>query len=169
MTIEELDQVERQVRDALVALDSKWPEMPGSDSAWTRAVKDAVGGVGEKHGFLVCAAESRFAENGEWLYDLTWLKVEDKKRIVVDIPLALESEWTPDDEMMFDFQKLVVSKAQLRVMVFWAESDRAADQLLTGFIDQVRRFQGSRSGDRYLFVYYVGDDRPLQSKSHVYR
>ncbi len=91
MTTEELDQVEREVRDALLTRDREWQKMPDSDAAWTRAIKDAVGGVGESHGFLVCADESRFAENGEWLYDLTWLKVEDKKRIVVDIPLALES------------------------------------------------------------------------------
>ncbi len=69
---------------------------------------------------------------------------------------------------MFDFQKLVVSKAQLRVMVFWAESKRTADQILTGFIDQIRRFRGSRSDDRYLFAYYVGDKQPLQFKSYVH-
>src|SRR5881409_3332494 len=116
MMTNERDEVERQLQAALEAVDAKWPAIGNSDAAWTRAIKEAVGEVGEQHGFLVCAAESRFADNGEWLYDLTWLKVEDKKRVVVAIPLALESEWTPNDEMMFDFQKLVVSKAEHRVM-----------------------------------------------------
>ena len=168
MMTDDLDEVERRVREALVAVDAAWRDIPDSDAAWTRAIKHAVGGIGEQLGYLVCAAESRFADNGEWLYDLTWLKVDDSKRIVLDIPLALESEWTPDDELMFDFQKLVVSKAQHRVMLFWAESDASADQILTVFIDQVRRFHGSRVGDRYLFAFYVGNDRPLQFKPYVH-
>ena len=163
--LHKLDRLESRIRAAMLDIDTRWKSVGRSDAAWTRAIKNAVGTVGENLGYSVCAAGSNYRANGEWLYDMTWLGV--RGGVVVDIPLALESEWTPDEELMYDFQKLVVSRARHRVMVFWQRSNAAARRQLKGFERQVRRYRGTRVGDRYLFAFYVGDTQPIRFMGYV--
>jgi hypothetical protein len=52
-----------------------------------------------------------------WLWDMTWVELSEGK--LIDLPLALESEWLRTfDEILFDFEKLLVCRARLRVMIF---------------------------------------------------
>lgn len=160
------DKTERAVRKALIRLDKDWWRYPKTDSAWTRAVKNAVGTIGQQLGYRVYAASSKFERNGEWVFDLGWFKMRGE--IVIDVPLALESEWSTDDAMD-DFQKLLISRARHRVMVMWSRKRTSGDRLITSLIRQVAAYRGSQSGDRYLFCCWVDSPEQLFFRQHVFK
>ena len=162
--LSDLDKTERAIREALIHLDKTWWRYPKTDGAWTRAVKNAVGTIGHKLGYRVYAASSKFERNGEWVFDLGWFKMRGE--IIVDVPLALESEWSPGDAMD-DFQKLVVCRARHRVMVLWAPKRTSANRLITSLIRQVATYRGSQPGDRYLFCCWVDKPDQLFFRSYV--
>lgn len=159
-----LDQTERAVCRALVHLNANWWRYAKTDGAWTRAVKNTVGALGSKRGYRVYAASSKYERNGEWVFDLGWFRMRGE--LVVDVPLALESEWSPPDAMD-DFQKLLVSRAHHRVMVLWSRRFSSAERLITSLIHQVAIYRGSRSGDRYLFCCWVDNPEQLFFCPHV--
>lgn len=159
-----LDHIERAVCAALIRLDKNWWRFPKTDGAWTRAVKNSVGSIGHKRGYLVCAASSKFERNGEWVFDMGWFKMRGD--IIVDVPLALESEWGVSGAMD-DFQKLLISRARHRVMVLWSRKHPPAEGLISSLIRQVAKYQGSQRGDRYLFCCWVENPAQLFFHSHV--
>jgi hypothetical protein len=136
-----------------------------SDAYCTRQLKRAIGAEGKKLGFAVHTAAHGFRKDGEWLYDITWLRVHNNH--VIDIPLALECEWIPGNETHWDFQKLLVSRARHRVLVMWARSRTAAEQVVTELERQIRRFKQTAVGDRYMFACYLHDANSFLFKVHV--
>ena len=120
---------------------------------------------GRRRGYAVHTAAPGFRQLGEWLFDLTWLRVAGQQ--VSDIPLAAEIEWTPGNETLWDFQKPLVSRARHRVLVMWARTDRNATRVIDGLIRQVSRFRRTERGDRYLFACYLGDTDRFVFRVHV--
>lgn len=57
-----------------------------------------------------------------------WLK--EAGLHVRDIPLAVECEWKSGNEALWDFQKLLVSRAKHRVLVVYARNAGLAERLL---------------------------------------
>ncbi|MGD0078522.1 MAG: hypothetical protein ABSA64_09675 [Sedimentisphaerales bacterium] len=114
-------------------------------------VKNAVGEVAEKRGYKVRAhaTDYSYAERGEWLYDLTCIEYEGGH--IKGIPLVMESEWDRngvDD----DFPKLVVARADHRVMVLQVESDEDKEEIIQQLLQHVQKCRHSTEGDRYLFA-----------------
>jgi hypothetical protein len=67
-----LDEVEVAIRNAVdrVARDpehGKWP-----DAEWTKRLKNALATLGQGFGFRVYASTAELANQGKWLFDLTW-------------------------------------------------------------------------------------------------
>ena len=67
------------------------------------------------------------------------------------MPLALECEWGNDTEILYDFQRLLSSRAALRVMVF-GENNRDTDQTFDLLRAQIKGFQDGMPADRYLLA-----------------
>jgi hypothetical protein len=164
MSLAALDTTERSVWRALTHIDEYSWRYPKTDGGWTRALKNAVGDIGRRRGYEVYAAASKFERNGEWVFDLCWLKM--KGNIIIDLPLALESEWRERDAME-DFEKLLISRARHRVMVLWSRKRASADELIGSLIRQVAKYRGSQNGDRYLFCCWVEKPTTLFFQSHV--
>ena len=159
-----LDEIEQKIRAALNQLDEQWKSLGDADAAWTRAIKNSVGRIGESLGFEVYAMQCDFEENGEWLFDLTWLN--ENGEFVLEFPLALESEWRPKG-ILDDFQKLLVSRAEHRVMVFWQRSADAYENCLDQLIGQIAAYHGTLRGDRYLFCCWIESLDKLRIRLHV--
>lgn len=70
---------------------------------------------------------------GEWLFDLCMLEWNEHGYLA-RMPLALECEWGNDDAILDDFQKLIVCRADLRVMIFGE-----ANQTTPGTFTMLRR------------------------------
>ncbi len=55
--------------------------------------------------------------DGEWLYDVTCLRYGDDEYLK-EVPLVVESEWGDEHEIFDDFEKLLLCRADLRLMIF---------------------------------------------------
>jgi hypothetical protein len=155
-----LDSAEQAVVDSLHELHerSKWWSIAKSKAAeYTREVKKAVGAVGEKLGFAVCSTE----HNCEWVYDLCWREF-DEDGLVLNVPLAMECEWHRGySELLDDFQKLLVARADHRVFLCEQESGDWAD-CVAQLIKQICCYGGTKNGDRYLFGSWTSDGWQFQ-------
>jgi len=113
-------------------------------------------------GYVVCASECKGADNGEWLFDLTWVaerKLPNGGTEFIDMPLVVESEWNEDfeEEILSDFDKLMVARAWLRVMIFQGPDSQTKMRCFDGLRERIQAFVGSQSGGRYLFACFNYD------------
>ena len=132
---------------------------------WTRGIKNRICKIGKERGYEVRASSSEEADSGEWLYDVIWRKMSENK--VLDVGLVLESEWKRpliDD----DFQKLLLAKAELRCMIFYAASKQSAKREVEELINQVVEFSRSQTGDKYLFCGWLVDEERFYFRDYTY-
>src|SRR6266404_1067718 len=102
------------------------------DRVWTKEILRQIGDLGLAHDWEVCAGgfPGRF-ESG-WLYDLAWYRNEpkgDSNGNLAEVYLVLECEWGNLRSIKFDFEKLLLAKARLKVMIFQAHNRNAATLL----------------------------------------
>jgi hypothetical protein len=130
-----------------------------SDSSpdWTRAVKEVLRRCGEERDFAVhTALRGREKQHYEWLLDLLWCN-----RTTGSVSLAVESEWGGEEDVLYDFSKLLVMKAPLKLMVYFAYKGsfvaRFEKEYLSAFDHHVK-------GEQYLLVEFQG----LKDRSYLY-
>ena len=88
---------------------------------------------------------------------------------LIDLPLALESEWELKfDKILEDFEKLVVSRALLRVMIF-ETSLNTGEQHFNRLIEAIRCYSGTQRGDQYLLACWCCGSPPghLEFKTYI--
>lgn len=138
--------------------NDEWPL-----SKWTRQVKTAVCEACralDEGCYLAASNVTRMkdggepADGGEWLFDVSCLQYDNEgylKRVV----LAAECEWSLDeDELWGDFEKLLVARAEVRVMIF--DGDRW-DTNNPGFARYIGRSDQTQEGDTYLLAGYTSE------------
>ena len=161
----DLDELLNAITGALNKVHEELKENKISDDkSWSRKVKSALCELVDtkKHPNRWVYASGLDKKpkqgGGEWLYDLCWLDYEDdnEKAKLLRMQLALESEWGTDQDVADDFQKLMLSRAALRVMVFGGRNETTEKTvgLLASF---VRSFKDGAESDRYLLAGYDGD------------
>ena len=129
---------------------------------WTNCWKRALEDLGHELGFEVCASGCQRAEEGEWLYDMSWYTLDRSKGgTLVAQPMVLESEWSPDPTVDGDFQKLVQARADVRVWIFTAADFDAVESYIGRCRDQAKSFVGTQRGDRYVCAGYDWRDKRL--------
>ena len=150
MTLEDLEGVLNRLGAEAKAQDG-WQR-----ERWTRSVKKELVRSGRENGYRTCA--SGIPDNapaacrpdwGEWLYDVVWLDAPDQGFSVNSVPLVAEVEWGNEGEVWDDFQKLLVARAHVRVMIFDEHPG-----LVERLTQKIERFTGSATGDRYLLASY---------------
>ncbi len=71
---------------------------------------------GTKHGLKSYHGKRR--GGGEWLWDFVWSDEEDDWRVLHELKLVCECEWdTYFDALLMDFQKLLVTKAKIKLFI----------------------------------------------------
>ena len=118
--MEKFDSIKNEICDILsiISKESITQQWKG-DAVWTSKIKERICDLGNKKGYKIQTNKKSApnADCGEWLFDLTWLYYSEG--MVLEIPLALECEWSLYlDEIDADFQKLIISRANHRVMIF---------------------------------------------------
>lgn len=111
-------------------------------------MKATLSQVAELNG---CMCRATGESNSEWLYDVTWLAWSTDGSVALDVPLVLESEWKRSG-IGYDFDKLLLARAQLRVMVFETVNRGQSETITSGLLRRIAAFAPSRPGDRYLFA-----------------
>ena len=128
-----------------------------SNRTWTRKLKSALAELASDQRVPSAPPGQRRSvwasgtcnAREEWLYDLCWLDYEDG--FLIGMPLAVESEWGRPGDIFDDFQKLVQSRASVRLMIYDAGYPRQ-DEMVRSLSDQILKFAHSNSNDRYLLA-----------------
>lgn len=157
------------VKRALDALCDEPDEREWGDPEWTDRVKSAVAGCDELKDLKAYAYGVEHAAGKEWLYDLTCLDYSVEQDRLYRAVLVLECEWDPSlSGINYDFQKLLLARADLRLMVFQAKDAAGYEHVTSDLIDQVESFQQSSQGDRYLLSGWLADGRRFRHCFHVH-
>ena len=129
----------------------------------TEAIKARLCRIGRQPPFdcRVCAALPRGDRTyGEWLYDVVWLKYHEERddHPICCVPLVAECEWGTYAHIKEDFQKLLLARATVRVMIYrdamwhpehgWKRAKWTAKRLA----QHVRQFNPSSADDTWLLA-----------------
>lgn len=88
------------------------------------------------------------------VFDVTWYAY-DRDNQLREMPLVAEVEWALSyDEIKWDFEKLVVARAEHRVMIFQTNDAQRFEDYCRRLVRNITTFALSRKGDRYLLVGY---------------
>ena len=155
-------EIMRAVQKGLNSLEVSKGEGP---KVWNQAVKTKLCKIGRTFDCKVCARDVDKADRdrGEWLYDVTWLKYEKNARgelvNLVDAPLVAECEWGNFKEIVYDFEKLLLARARVRLMIFdhnWAGV--GSKEIVERLAGKVREFNGSHAEDTWLLADWEQED-----------
>ena len=147
----ELEVVKTTLKDA-VPIINRLPK----GSGWTQEIMPRLCDAGQECDYYVCVSKVNQADRGKWLYDMTWLQSEGNG--VTDVGLVLECEWGYFREVRADFEKLLLAKACLRCMIFWAENRQDAMDYVLRLVDVINEFQRTDPKDKYLFCVWLDDE-----------
>jgi hypothetical protein len=154
------DSTENKIKDKLSiiaeeAITQQWK----GNTFWTSKIKERICDLGKNLGYKI-QTNKKSATNadwGEWLFDLTWLDYSEG--MVLEVPLALECEWSQNiDEIDADFQKLIICRADHRVMIFQQANLSKIKDIIESFKKQISNFRRTETSDRYLFVGFHWDE-----------
>lgn len=130
-----------------------------TNSQWTKAVKTTLCRVGRDFGCSVWASgvEGYDKDGGEWLYDVTWLKY--KGDLLKSLSMAAECEWGTRGAVKDDFEKLLLARAAVRVMVFdGMMHEGGAEATANEICNWIGAYEDSQKGDTYLLIGYEADE-----------
>ncbi|MGO9606870.1 MAG: hypothetical protein ACLQAT_26350 [Candidatus Binataceae bacterium] len=171
-----VDDIALQVRQSIESTFAQAQAAGLPDRQWTFNILSELTRLGRGYGFKVRGAKppKDDFETG-WLWDLTWVDIRNWHRPdsadgkLVELPLVLESEWNVRfvDEILWDFQKLLVARAHLRVMIFQQATKQKADQCLESMRDAIKTFSATHTGDRYLFACWIYTESRTLVEDHV--
>jgi predicted DNA binding CopG/RHH family protein len=105
--------------------------------------------------------------NREWLYDIHWYIEKGHCYKTLKLVLAVECEWgrwrKGDDknikeldyaEVKYDFQKLLVCNANLRLFIFHIRNAKDFESLNEYFEDAIETYTNLEQGAKFLFAAY---------------
>ena len=142
----------------------------GGRSWWTRKIKTLLCELGNELGCYTCASlDKELVNNGEWLFDVTWLDWNDK---LYSVPMVAECEQGNRYDIRDDFQKLLVARADVRLIVCDAgrvPNDSRAERTVNLLCEWIDAFKGTQLGDTYLLVAWERDKNSQRWHSHRYR
>ena len=149
----------KSVRTALDRLFVEKGRMPVADRERTIAVKQALCMACLETHPKAWVGASRMGMKGvgqEWLYDVTCVQY-DKNYYLRRTRLVAEIEWSQRAAIWYDFEKLLVAQADVRVMVFkgtwWAKDD----ERFVEFARYIQRLKTAKPRDTYLLAAWFPD------------
>ncbi len=105
------------------------------------------------------------AADKEFLYDVTGLRYDDE-RFLTRVALAAECEWGTQNDIFYDFEKLLLVRADLRVMVFDGRQQPGYQEIFQVLARYICRCTHTEADERWLFaawtpekfVYHIQDN-----------
>jgi hypothetical protein len=112
-----------------------------SSDWWTHEIMLRLCALGKRFEYQVCVTGSiGRADYRGFLYDLCWLLYANKQ--MKRAALVLECEWGSSDAIWIDFEKLLLSNADLRVMIFQCSTEGVIQQLFKDMAEAVSQYEG---------------------------
>lgn len=147
----EYSSIEKTIVASLSALSDHLRALPAAHGNWTKAVVECLTQAAPEHGCHGCAHS---CGRGEFLYDVTWLKLLPDGHLQ-DVPLVAESEWGNGKAVETDFDKLLLTRAAHRLMVFDGTRIANCTEFIGQLRERVRQFGRTGKNDRYLFAFWL--------------
>ncbi len=156
-----LDSLELKIVQELKGVEVRGHYLPDRCAPWTKAILKALAILGRSTGCKVYTSKGNpkgDPDVGEWLYDQAWIRY-DRNDYMKTVPLVLESELgTNKVDRLNDFCKLIIARADHRIMIFSANDRRRAQNIIDEFVEEVEGSRISCTGDRYLFAGLLESD-----------
>lgn len=130
-------------------------------------VKTKLCEIGRKFRFYVCAKSVERTDCGEWLFDVTWLKYDCDKTLVY-VPLAAECEWSTREHIYDDFQKLLLARASVVLMIFDGRNERGSKEMADWLAKKVGKFRSSGDENAWLLAAWERNDNQEKGWSFKY-
>jgi hypothetical protein len=140
------------VISAIKALPEILP-LGSSNHKWTITLKESLIHLAERNAYKVCAAGLPNRCEREWLFDLVWYRKHPGGHLA-DLKLILECEWhRGTHKILYDFQKLLVGKVPIKVMVFQDYGDNL-EEIFSLLMEAISAFSPEMPGERYILAGY---------------
>ena len=126
------------------------------NTVWTHAVKSELCQAGQALRYYVCTSGVTEANRGEWLFDQVWMTwTPNTPTQLQHVGLVVECEWdTNQDEIFYDFEKLLAARADVRLMIFQAYDAPGVHRLFGLLRHKTQGFTQHQSGDYYMLAGY---------------
>jgi hypothetical protein len=167
----DIDQLEADVKSTLSRAGIECRREDAPNLRWTSMLTGALSTLAAHYDCRPCAKKCR--DHGEWLFDLTWQRLQDEagETYLCETPLVFECEWDrlgrEKREIDYDFNKLLVARASLKVIVFepMPNSDEK-NQTIGRLQKRIEKFSARDAGTRYLFAAWNGPDIRFDFVTH---
>ncbi|SCY84339.1 hypothetical protein [Desulfoluna spongiiphila] len=128
---------------------------------WTHAIKQSVADYIRKNdeSLSICIGDSQIDNKdcGEWLYDISAVRLTEDNHHLISVELIIESEWGNVDEIIHDFQKLLQARSQHKVMIF-QDTSAPYYSIFVELEKQVALYQDAESGEEYHLLCWKNKD-----------
>lgn len=153
------NEIVREVVEAFRVLETTMKVRGGgTNREWTRQVLTTLCVLGRREGFTTWASgvADDCRDGGEWLWDCTWIK-PDRFDWLDSLALVAECEWSGLSGVEDDFQRLLVARAAVRVMIY--DTGKAGHVTFANRIREwVGAYRDSAPNDTYLLIAYEYDE-----------
>ncbi|HNL84608.1 MAG TPA: hypothetical protein PKO18_05155 [Chitinophagales bacterium] len=155
-----MSELEQKIQKSLERVRDEYTQLDVNlkNQKWiTNKIKEYLGELGSSFGYEISSS----FHNQEWLYDVVWYK-NNENNILEKTILVVESELSNRsiNSLKYDFEKLLLSNSDLRVMICFGQGNFNFPQNVNGIIESfnnyVTTYQNLNSGDRILIL--VWDD-----------
>ncbi len=137
------------------------------DRQWTTEIKRSFMKLAKTHHYQAVPNETECG----WLYDMVWFENEPAPSPSTipphlrEIHMVLESEWAYSPfEILYDFEKLLVAKSPIKVMVFQAYDNLSE---LWSLLDTgIKKFKTPPTSEKYILAAYRNGKGDFEVKTH---
>ncbi len=120
-----------------------------SDAEWADRVLKEIGDLGRALGCKVRAGSNAQWDGPALMHDLSWLSYDSRERLK-RAPLALQCCWDSNADVDNAFQKLLLTRSDLRVMVMSAPTETYLSTAFTHLKELAKEYDGGTADDVYL-------------------
>ena len=149
-------EIMRAVQKSLNSLEI---DADADDGEWGPVIATKLCDLGRKFGCKVGASKVAEAnrDRPEWLYDVTWLEYErERDDLLIDAALVAECEWGNFRKIVYDFEKLLLARAGVRLMIFNGFTESGSKEIAEQLAERVREFNGGSAEDAWLLAAWEG-------------
>ena len=156
----DIDKISESARQALtevrLSLTKVGSRLSGRKES-TKNIKTALCKAGRSLGFRTAAqdVDKTVKDEGEWLFDVVWMSLAwEPRRQLKRIHLVVESEWGNQGDIRDDFEKLLVARSDVRLMIFQASNKAEVKEVFNLLQGEAEGFEQRQAGDYYLLAGY---------------
>ena len=130
---------------------------------WTAAVKHVLSMCGKRSGYHIhCSGKE---PSHELMLDVLWCFGNSARD---GIALACESEWNYEEEVSKDFQKLLVVKAPLKLLIYTGR-ESMAEPILARVKQEIELYPHHVDEEEYIFVGLDWGRTPEERMTYAHR